>query len=159
MPDMSKSPTPTPRNDYLKLDKQVCHSVYSAANALVRAYRPLLEPLDLTYPQYLVMLSLWENDGVNIKHISEHTRLDSGTLTPILKRLEQKQLLQRLASPEDERQKVITLTRAGKNLRRKAEVIPQQIYCNGISDLEKILQLKTLCEEMYEELTRNGLRV
>ncbi|GAB1258416.1 MarR family transcriptional regulator [Aurantivibrio plasticivorans] len=152
---MRKSIANPSASDLLKLDNQICHSVYSAANALVRAYRPLLEPLDLTYPQYLVMLSLWESDGVNIKRISEHTRLDSGTLTPILKRLEQKALLERLASPNDERQKVIVLTSAGKKLRKKAEAIPHQIYCLGISDLKKIVQLKSLCEEMYQELTRD----
>src|SRR5512138_1029058 len=104
----------------LMLDNQVCHSLYSAANAVVRAYRPLLEPLGLTYPQYLVMLCLWEQDGVSIVHLSRRTRLDSGTLTPLLKRLEAKGLLVRAQAPDDERQKVIGLTPAGRKLRRAA---------------------------------------
>ncbi len=77
----------------LDLDRQICHSLYSAANALVRAYRPLLERLDLTYPQYLVMMSLWQQDGVSISDLARHTRFDAGTLTPLLRRLQKKGLI------------------------------------------------------------------
>ena len=140
----------------LDLEKQVCHSLYTTANALVRTYRPLLEPLDLTYPQYLVLLSLWQQDHVSIKQLVDHTRLDAGTLSPVLKRLEAKQLLQRQPDADDERQKRIVLTRQGQQLKQQAESIPAQLLCrfqSGMS-LAQALELKQLCETMYQALTR-----
>ncbi len=136
----------------LKLDLQVCHSLYSASNALIRAYRPLLEPLGLTYPQYLVMLSLWERDGVSVKALSQHTRLDSGTLTPILKRLQNQGLLNRDVSEQDERQKKIVLTEKGQALRHEAEKIPEVMACSIHTDLKKAIELKKLCEELVKKL-------
>ena len=136
----------------LDLDRQLCHSVYSCANALVRAYRPVLEPLGLTYPQYLVLLSLWEQDGVNIRTLSRHTRFDSGSLTPILKRLEDKELLRREPSPHDERQKTVVLTDEGKALRHRAEKVPEYMRCSYGFDLDKARQLKALSEELHRIL-------
>ncbi|CAG9296338.1 hypothetical protein CEDIAZO_01487 [Celerinatantimonas diazotrophica] len=89
----------------LLLDNQVCFALYSAANAIVRAYRPLLIELDLTYLQYLVMMVLWQSNGINVKTLGEKLHLDSGTLTPLLKRLEGKKLVQRRVSQRDERVK------------------------------------------------------
>lgn len=134
------------------LDVQICHSLYSATNALIRAYRPLLSPLDLTYPQYIVMLSLWQQDHVSIKELGEHTRFDSGTLTPILKRLEFKGWILRQLSELDERQKVITLTAEGKKLKRAAKKIPEKIACSLKLDLAKAIQFKAQCEELYAQL-------
>src|ERR1700742_2775656 len=88
----------------LKLDNQICFAIYSAAHAFNRVYKPLLDALGLTYPQYLVMLVLWERDGVPLKDIGDRLFLDSGTLTPLLKRLEAAQLIKRSRSTEDERQ-------------------------------------------------------
>ena len=136
----------------LDLNIQVCHSLYSTANALIRAYRPLLEPLDLTYPQYVVMMSLWQKDNVTVKQLSQHTRFDSGTLTPILKRLEDKGWLIREQSNVDERQKNIVLTNTGKKLKQAAEAIPRKMACDTYTDLEKARMLKTLCEELYHHL-------
>lgn len=136
----------------LDLDAQVCHSLYSATNALIRAYRPLLAPLDLTYPQYVVMMSLWQRDGISVKHVSAHTRLDSGTLTPILKRLEQKGWIERRHSTEDERQKVLVLTKAGKKLKTAVKRVPEQIACATKAEATKARQLKKLCEELYNIL-------
>ncbi len=136
----------------LKLDLQICHSLYSASNALIRAYRPLLEPLGLTYPQYIVMLSLWEKDGISVKALSEHTRLDSGTLTPILKRLENQGLLNRRIADFDERQKVIELTKKGIRLKEKAERVPEQMVCSAYVDLKKAVELKKLCEELFHNI-------
>ncbi len=136
----------------LDLDRQLCHSVYSCANALVRAYRPLLDPLNLTYPQYLVMLSLWQEDGISIKQLGAHTRFDSGTLTPILKRLESKGLLRREASKQDERQKRVTLSEAGQALRQQAEQIPERLTCSYRFELDKARQLKRLAEELHAVL-------
>ncbi len=133
----------------LKLDAQICHSLYSASNALIRAYRPLLAPLGLTYPQYIVMMSLWETDGVSVKALSEHTRLDSGTLTPILKRLETKGWLKRVISSEDERRKRIELTAAGRRLQKQAQSVPEAMACAILGDGTKAVALKALCEELY----------
>ncbi|MGQ9427578.1 MarR family winged helix-turn-helix transcriptional regulator [Gilvimarinus sp. F26214L] len=139
----------------LNLDLQVCHALYSSTNALVRAYRPLLEPLGLTYPQYLVMMSLWERDGVSIRHLSRHTRLDAGTLTPILKRLEAKGLLRREHSKEDERQKQIVLSKEGKELKARAEQVPETMACRYLKDLDKARKLRELCEELYQTLEQS----
>lgn len=138
---------------HLRLEDQVCHSLYSATNALVRAYRPLLEPLGLTYPQYLVMLSLWQQDGVGVGGLRAHTRLDGGTLTPLLKRLEEKGLVRREHSTEDERRRVITLTDAGRRLRRRAEQVPAQLASGIDMAPEDAARLKALCEALHAHLT------
>ena len=111
----------------LRLDNQICFAVYSAAHAFNRVYKPLLDRLGLTYPQYLVMLSLWERDGVPLKDIGERLFLDSGTLTPLLKLLETAGLVKRTRSTEDERQVLIALTSQGHALKEKARNVPQSI--------------------------------
>ena len=103
------------------LGNQLCFAIYSAAHAFNRVYKPLLDRLGLTYPQYLVMLVLWERDGVPVKDIGERLFLDSGTLTPLLKRLEAADLIKRTRSAEDERQVLISLTSQGQALREKAQ--------------------------------------
>lgn len=139
--------------EQLRLENQVCHSLYSTANALVRAYRPLLEPLGLTYPQYLVMLSLWERDGVSVTELAEHTRLDKATLTSLLKRMESKGLLTRESSDEDERRKRICLTAQGRKLRRRAEGIPAALAESTGMSVEDAVALKSLCETLHRCLT------
>jgi len=138
--------------DPLLLQNQLCHSLYSASNALVRAYRPLLEPLDLTYPQYLVMLALWELDGVAIKQLVSKTRLDSGSLTPILKRLEQKGLVERRKGDADERQWLMCLTAEGRTLRQQAEDIPHRLWCMADMELDQARALKAAAEELYRQI-------
>lgn len=116
--------------DPLLLDRQLCFAVYSAAHAFTRLYRPMLERLGLTYPQYLVMLVLWQDQGKNgmsIKAIGDLLHLDSGTLTPLLKRLEARGLVARNRDARDERQICIHLSDAGHQLRRRAGTIPQSI--------------------------------
>jgi DNA-binding MarR family transcriptional regulator len=147
---MTRTPKPLPQ---LLLQNQICHSLYSASNALVRAYRPALEALDLTYPQYLVMMSLWEQDAVSIKQISEQTRLDAPTLTPILKRLEVKGLLKRERSLLDERQKVIAVTEAGWQLMEQAAHVPHAMVCLTRMDAADAATLKRLTERLYGQLT------
>lgn len=110
-----------------RLDSQICFAVYSTLHAINKAYAPLLEKVELTYPQYLVMLVLWEGDDVTVKAIGERLHLDSGTLTPLLKRLEANGHIQRMRDPKDERQVRVKLTEAGKDLRRRAREIPGQI--------------------------------
>jgi MarR family transcriptional regulator, organic hydroperoxide resistance regulator len=119
----------------LQLGNQICFAIYSAAHAFNRVYKPLLDRLGLTYPQYLVMLVLWEQDGVTVKEIGQRLHLDSGTLTPLLKRLEAAQLLKRTRSTEDERQVLISLTPQGLAVKDKARGVPQAILaasaCSG----------------------------
>ncbi|MBV1908038.1 MAG: MarR family transcriptional regulator [Kangiellaceae bacterium] len=138
----------------LELDSQVCHSLYSASNALIRAYRPLLQPLGLTYPQYVVMMSLWQREGVSVKELSGHTRLDSGTLTPLLKRLEAKGYLTRSLSVEDERRKVISLTSAGLQLKQSAKEVPESLACQSTMPTENLHQLKSLCDQLLKEIDK-----
>lgn len=109
------------------LDDQLCFALYSASLALTKAYRPILEALDLTYPQYLVMLCLWEHDGLAVREIGERLRLDSGTLTPLLKRLESRGLLRRSRDAGDERRVLIALTEAGRALGAQAAAIPPKV--------------------------------
>lgn len=135
-----------------QLDNQICLSLYSATNALLRAYRPLLEPLDLTYPQYLVMLALWEADAVSVTDVCRRTRLDTGTVTPLLKRLESKGLLRRGRSAADERMRVIALTPAGRRLRAKAEHVPGALACLEVLTPAEGVKLKQLAESLYRNL-------
>jgi DNA-binding MarR family transcriptional regulator len=141
-----------PSPPHLQLQNQLCLALYSATNALTRAYRPFLEPLGLTYPQYLVMLALWDRDGVSVGDLCERTRLDTGTVTPLLKRLAEKGLLVRGRSEEDERRRVITLTTAGSALRAAASEVPVRMACLGVLTPEQGMQLKELAEVLYRNL-------
>ncbi|MCQ1058973.1 MarR family winged helix-turn-helix transcriptional regulator [Photobacterium sp. DNB23_23_1] len=136
-----------------KLSDNVCFALYTASNALVRAYRPLLDEFDLTYPQYIVMQALWYNDGVSLKEVSISTQLDSGTLTPIVKRLEAKALLTRKVSAEDERKKVISLTREGLALRDKAKDLKAQLEAKSSMKAEDVELLRKLCLELANNLS------
>lgn len=135
----------------LALDQQLCFAVYRASRALTRAYAPLLEPLGLTYPQYLVLLVLWEGDDVSVKALGGRLALDSATLTPLLKRLEKQGLVSRARDADDERVVRIVLTRAGKSLRSKAEKIPPAIACAAgfpTSDQVALGRLRALRDEL-----------
>jgi MarR family transcriptional regulator, organic hydroperoxide resistance regulator len=126
----------------LKLDNQICFAVYSAAHAFNRVYKPLLDRLGLTYPQYLVMLVLWERDDVPVKDIGEKLFLDSGTLTPLLKRLEAAHLVKRTRSSEDERQVLIALTSQGHALKEKARAVPQSILAASDCSVSELVAMK-----------------
>ena len=130
------------RSDSLQLGNQLCFAIYSTAHAFNRVYKPLLDRLGLTYPQYLVMLVLWERDGVPVKDIGERLFLDSGTLTPLLKRLEAAHLLKRTRSAEDERQVLISLTSQGQALREKARTVPQAILAASACSLGELSAMK-----------------
>lgn len=119
-----------PSSSDLDLDKQVCFALYAASRAVTQAYAPLLADLGLTYPQYLVMLVLWgeDHDGaITVGEIGRRLRLDPGTLSPLLKRLEQAALVERTRDADDERRVLISLTKAGRSLRAKAETIPRRL--------------------------------
>jgi len=126
----------------LRLDNQICFAIYSTAHAFNRVYKPLLDPLGLTYPQYLVMLVLWERDGVPVKDIGERLFLDSGTLTPLLKRLESAQFIKRTRSTEDERQVLIALTAQGRALQEKATSVPQSILAASACSVPELAAMK-----------------
>jgi MarR family transcriptional regulator, organic hydroperoxide resistance regulator len=126
----------------LRLDNQICFAVYSAAHAFNRVYKPLLDRLGLTYPQYLVMLVLWERDDVPVKDIGEKLFLDSGTLTPLLKRLEAAHLVKRTRSREDERQVLIALTPQGHALKDKARAVPQSILAASDCSVSELVAMK-----------------
>lgn len=111
------------------VESQLCFAVYAAAHAFTAAYKPLLEPIGLTYPQYLVLLVLWERDGVGVKDIAGRLQLDSGTLTPLLKRLEQAGYVRRTRAPDDERHLRVDLTEAGRALRGRAGHVREGIVC------------------------------
>jgi MarR family transcriptional regulator, organic hydroperoxide resistance regulator len=140
--------------DALKLDNQLCFALYSTSHALTKAYAPLLERLGLTYPQYLVMLVLWESDGVTVKALGERLRLDSGTLTPLLKRLEAAGLVRRERDKRDERQVRIGLSEAGAAMRAEAVAVPHGIACAIGLPLDEILALKTELERLRAALQR-----
>lgn len=119
------TPNPSaPSHPALLLDNQLCFALYSTSLAMTKLYKPLLETLGLTYPQYLVLLVLWERDGVTVSELGERLFLDSGTLTPLLKRMEAADLLARTRSAQDERRVLITLSAAGRKLKAKAAKVP-----------------------------------
>lgn len=138
----------------LHLDNQLCFALYSANLALNKLYRQLLAPLNLTYPQYLVMLVLWERDDLTVSGIGERLFLDSATLTPLLKRLESAGLLLRQRSRQDERQVAVTLTDAGRALQQQAVSIPESISCTAACDADSMSALKKELEYLREQLHR-----
>ncbi|MFC0408371.1 MarR family winged helix-turn-helix transcriptional regulator [Roseomonas elaeocarpi] len=140
--------------DLLRLDEQTCFALYSASHALNRAYAPLLEPLDLTYPQYLVMLVLWERDGLLVKEIGQRLLLDTGTLTPLLKRMEAAGLLSRTRDPADERQVRVALTAQGLALREKARAIPPRVACAMDLPQPELVALRDGLLRLRENLVR-----
>ena len=136
-----KTAKPSTSPDALLLDQQLCFALYAASRAVTAAYRPLLEALDLTYPQYLTMLVLWEQDGLTVRELGRRLQLDSGTLTPLLKRLQQAGLVSRERRSSDEREVEIRLTPAGRELRASAESIPACLaarLCMGPDDMRRL---------------------
>lgn len=120
----ARTPAPIDSSTLLGLDQQLCFALYSTSLAMTRVYKPLLLKLGITYPQYLALLVLWEDDGLSVSELGERLFLDSGTLTPLLKRLESSNLVSRLRAVDDERRVRITLTPAGRALKSQAAQIP-----------------------------------
>ncbi|MBC3807220.1 MarR family transcriptional regulator [Undibacterium seohonense] len=143
---------PSPHEDYLALDKQFCFALYSASLAMTKTYKPLLDELGLTYPQYLVMLVLWKQDDILVKDIGEALFLDSGTLTPLLKRLEAAEIISRQRDASDERQVRVRLTEVGRKLRRSAEKIPRQVLCASGQDAAQLAQLRSELQQLRSAL-------
>ncbi|MCC6810824.1 MAG: MarR family transcriptional regulator [Deltaproteobacteria bacterium] len=142
--------------DVLRLDNQLCFPIYAAAHAIGRAYAPMLDELGLTYPQYLVMLVLWEKDGVGLNDIGARLHLDSGTLTPLLKRLEAQGLVERTRSTEDERRIVVALTAEGKKLRQAAVKIPLKLGAKMARALPKMYAMRGALRDLVKILGSGG---
>ena len=131
--------------DCLRLENQLCFPMYVCAKEIVKRYRPFLDPLDLTYTQYIALLILWERDGLSVKDLGDRMFLDSGTLTPLLRKLEEKGYVSRTRDPADERSVVVTLTPAGRDLREKAVDIPASVgACMKISEQDAVALYRIL---------------
>lgn len=138
------TPTP-PANPLQKLENQLCFPLYAASRMLTKAYQPHLQALGLTYPQYLVFLLLWEHEALTVKALGEELLLDSGTLTPLLKRMEQKQWVSRRRDPRDERSVIIGLLPAGRDLQQRACHVPEKL-------LEKLAMTPAEFDAMRQQL-------
>ncbi len=136
----------------LQLDHQLCFALYSASLAMTKLYKPLLDEIGLTYPQYLAMLVLWEEDGLAVSDLGQRLHLDSGTLTPLLKRLESAELLTRLRDVEDERRVLIRLTAAGRKLKARAAGIPACVLDASQCKLSEAMALTQQVQALRDRL-------
>jgi len=140
-------------NAMLQLDHQLCFALYSTSLAMTKLYKPLLDDIGLTYPQYLAMLVLWEQDGLMVSELGERLFLDSGTLTPLLKRLESAGLISRIRAVQDERRVHITLTAAGRKLKAKAAKIPGCIISATQCSISELVALTGQMQALRQRLT------
>ena len=140
------------QDDLLRLDRQLCFAVYAASHAFTRLYKPRLEALGLTYPQYLVLLALWEEENQTVKSLGQKLFLDSGTLTPLLKRLEAAGHVTRRRDAEDERQVRIGLTEQGRALRTRASSVPLALHAVGSADRDRIAALRQDLFRLREQI-------
>ncbi|MGS5085176.1 MarR family winged helix-turn-helix transcriptional regulator [Hydrogenophaga sp. A37] len=146
----------TPRNSLsdqaLRLDNQLCFALYSASLAMTKLYKPLLDELGLTYPQYLALLVLWEQDGVTVSELGDRLNLDSGTLTPLLKRMEAAGLVSRLRDAADERRVLIRLTPEGRQLKARAQRIPGCVLQASQCDVAEAIALTRQVQALRDRL-------
>lgn len=137
--------------DILKIENQLCFPLYACAKEIVRKYKPILDEFDLTYTQYITMMVMWEKKELNVKELGEHIYLDSGTLTPVLKKLEVKGYIKRNRSKNDERNLLVVLTKKGENLKEQALRIPAQVAQCVNLELEEMIVLRKLLNKMLKE--------
>ncbi|MEU5598092.1 MarR family transcriptional regulator [Streptomyces sp. NPDC020298] len=156
-PSSAPTPAPAPEADWLHLDRQICFSLHAASRAFNGVYRVVLKDLGLTYPQYLVMLVLWEHGDLPVKKLGEHLRLDSGTLSPLVKRLEAAGLVRRERSARDERSVEVRLTEEGAALRERALKVPRRIAEATGFDLAEISELRTRLDRLTTALDAAAL--
>lgn len=138
--------------DALKLENQLCFPLYAASREVIKRYRPYLEPLEITYTQYIAMMVFWQEGKVSVKELGKKLLLDSGTLTPVLKSLESKGFVKRYRCAEDERVLMVEITENGKELRERAKEIPQKLAACVKLDREEAMQLYTLLYRVLGEL-------
>ncbi len=142
-------------HESLKLDNQLCFRLYTASRLVTQAYRPLLDKLNITYPQYLVMMILWENDNVCISTITDRLMLETNTVTPLLKRMEDLGLIKRKPGKEDARQKIISLTAKGKKLQDKAAEVPSCLVSEMAKknvDLQGLVSIAPILDNLIKSL-------
>lgn len=153
---MARSSTPTrvAAEQWLRLDHQLCFALYSSSLAMTKLYKPLLEPLGLTYPQYLAMLVLWEADGITVSELGQRLMLDSGTLTPLLKRLEGAGLVQRLRDTADERRVLLRLSTAGRALKTRAAKVPAAVACAAGCSIDELAALTARLKTLRDEIAQ-----
>jgi DNA-binding MarR family transcriptional regulator len=149
---MSKTSLKPGSTEMLKLDHQLCFALYSSSLAMTKLYKPLLDPLGLTYPQYLAMLVLWEGDSITVSELGQRLQLDSGTLTPLLKRLEASGLVQRLRDSADERRVLLRLTAAGRALKARAAKVPPQVVCAAGCSLDELAALTRRLKQLRDQI-------
>lgn len=138
-------------HETLKLDNQICFALYASSKEIIKKYKPLLDPLGITYTQYIVLLVLWEEDNITVKHLGERLLLDSGTLTPLLKRLETQNLLKRTRSASDERNVYVSLTKEGIELKKAAVEIPEKLFCSSSLSNEDAIALHKLLYKVISD--------
>jgi DNA-binding MarR family transcriptional regulator len=155
MPNKSAKYSAKPKGSPL-LGEQLCFALYSTSLAMTKVYRRLLRELGLTYPQYLVMLVLWERDGVSVSEIGERLFLDSATLTPLLKRIEALGLISRRRAHEDERQVIVSLSRAGRELRQKAGEVQDGVFHASGCALDELVAIKQQLDRLRGRLMENA---
>ncbi|MGW0821554.1 MarR family winged helix-turn-helix transcriptional regulator [Streptomyces sp. NPDC002845] len=151
------SPASLNEEDFLRLDRQICFSLHAASRAFNSVYRVVLKDLGLTYPQYLVMLVLWEHGELPVKKLGEHLRLDSGTLSPLLKRLEAAGLVRRERSARDERSVEVRLTDEGTALRERAQAVPRRIVAATGFDIDEVRDLRSRLDRLTATLDAASL--
>ncbi|MBX3506565.1 MAG: MarR family transcriptional regulator [Parvibaculum sp.] len=140
------------QDDPLSLDNQLCFALYSSSLLMTKLYKPMLDEIGLTYPQYLAMLALWEEDGVTVSALGGRLYLDSGTLTPLLKRLEKAGLIARERNAEDERQVLVRLTQAGRALKRQAAAIPKKLAASSGVPVMELMALRKKLQKLRAEM-------
>lgn len=140
------------KDELLKLENQICFPLYVASRLVTRAYQPMLDDMGITYPQYLVLLSLWEQDKQTVNQISQGLFLNTNTITPLLKRMEKTGIITRTRSQEDERKVLITLTEQGKVLKEKAYCIPENILASMGKSTDEVIQLKKQLHSLIQQM-------
>lgn len=140
-------------DDVLKLDNQLCFALYVCSKEVIRQYKPYLDPLGLTYTMYITLLALWEKDNITVSDLGKKLYLDSGTLTPLLKKMEEQELVKRNRSSKDERTVFITLTAKGKKLKTECKEIPVKMFCASRLSPEKVQNLLQSLHELQKQNT------
>ena len=146
----------------LLLSNQICFPIYSVSRLITKAYKPFLDKMGITYPQYLVLMVLWENDALNINQVTEKLLLNTNTLSPLLKRMEKLELLERNRSSQDERIVVIRLTKKGMQLKKQAMPIPEQLVKTLLTDnikIDDVMQLKNMMNEWIKILAEQEKKI
>lgn len=140
--------------DMLRLDNQLCFALYASSKEIISLYKPYLNPYGLTYTQYITLLVLWEQDSLSVSELGSKLLLDSGTLTPLLKKLEKSGFIERVRNKDDERSVTISLTENGKMLQEKFIELPQKMFCNSGITLDEAIKLKEMLNQLLTNIRK-----